>query len=94
MPKVPPAAKVAVEKPPEYPYLRNSGKATRPMVAAVASDEPQIEPNPAQAPIAAIAMPPLRWPKKLSAALNRALDMPPRVAKCPISKNIGTIDKE
>jgi hypothetical protein len=28
------------------------------MVAAVASEEPQIAPKPAQAPIAAIAMPP------------------------------------
>ena len=64
------------------------------MVAAVASDEPQIEPKPAHAPMAAMAIPPLRWPKKLSAALNRALDIPPRVAKCPINKNIGTIDKE
>jgi hypothetical protein len=64
------------------------------MVAAVASDEPQIAPKPAQAPIAAIATPPLRWPSQPSAALNSAWLMPPSVAKCPISRNIGTIDSE
>ena len=64
------------------------------MVAAVASDDPQIEPKPAQAPIAAIATPPLRCPTKASAALKSARDMPPRLANWPISRNSGTIDSE
>ena len=34
------------------------------MVAAVASDEPQIAPKPAQAPTEAMATPPLRWPSQ------------------------------
>ena len=58
IPSVPPAARVPVLKAPEYPSLLNSGNATYPIVAAVASEEPQIAPNPAQAPIAAIATPP------------------------------------
>jgi hypothetical protein len=64
------------------------------MVAAVASDEPQIEPKPAQAPMAAMPTPPRRWPRKASAALNSALDMPPSVANWPISRNSGTMDSE
>jgi len=51
------------------------------MVAAVASDEPQIAPKPAQAPTAAMATPPRRWPRKPSAALKSAWLMPPSVAK-------------
>jgi hypothetical protein len=34
------------------------------MVAAVASDEPQMAPKPAQAPTAAMATPPRQWPMK------------------------------
>ena len=47
------------------------------MVAAVARDDPQIAPNPAQAPIEAMATPPLRWPRNPSAALNSAEDIAP-----------------
>ncbi len=50
------------------------------MVAAVASDEPQIAPKPAQALTAAIAMPPRQWPMKALPARNSALDKPPWVA--------------
>jgi len=64
------------------------------MVAAVASEEPQIEPKPAQAPTLAMATPPLRWPSQLSAALKSAWLIPPRVAKCPMRRNIGTMDNE
>jgi hypothetical protein len=64
------------------------------MVAAVASEEPQIAPKPAQAPTAAIATPPFLWPIQVSAALNSAWDMPPRVANWPISRNSGMIDSE
>ncbi|MNL58616.1 hypothetical protein D3C87_1822650 [compost metagenome] len=64
------------------------------MVAAVASDEPQMAPKPAQAPTAAMATPPLRWPIQASAALNSACDKPPSAANCPISKNSGMTDSE
>ena len=63
-------------------------------MAAVASDEPQIAPKPAQAPTDAMATPPLRWPIQVSAALNSAFDMPPLVANWPIKRNSGTIDSE
>ncbi|MCZ7655670.1 MAG: hypothetical protein M5R42_17605 [Rhodocyclaceae bacterium] len=38
--------------------------ATLDMVAAVARLEPQMEENPPQARMVAIASPPLRWPRK------------------------------
>ncbi len=60
MPKVPPAANVPVLNAPEYPSLLNSGRATFPIVAAVAREDPQIAPKPAHAPMAAIATPPFR----------------------------------
>ncbi len=43
--------------------------ATLDMVAAVASDEPQIAENPPQATTVAMASPPLRWPRKALEAL-------------------------
>mgnify|MGYP003322120043 FL=1 len=58
IPNVPPAAKAPVLKALEYPIFLSSGKATLPIVAAVANEDPQIAPNPAQAPTAAIATPP------------------------------------
>ena len=64
------------------------------MVAAVANDEPQIDPKPAHAPIAAMATPPFRWPSQASAALNKALDRPPKAANWPINKNKGMTDNE
>ena len=63
------------------------------MVAAVARDEPQMAPKPAQAPTAAMAMPPRQCPIMALPALNSALDRPPWVANCPISRNSGTTDK-
>ena len=80
IPSVPPAAKAPVANAFEYLKRLSSGRATWPMVAAVASDEPQIAPNPAHPPIAAMATPPLRCPKKTFAASNRALLIPARVA--------------
>jgi len=72
---------------------RISGSATCPMVEAVASDEPQIAPKPAQAPTEAMAMPPFRWPSQSEAAWNSALDMPDFVANCPIRRKSGTIER-
>ena len=64
------------------------------MVAAVASDDPHIAPKPAQAPMAAIATPPLRCPSQASAALNSEVDIPPSVANCPMSRKSGTMESE
>jgi len=94
MPSVPPAASVAVDRPPLYPARFSSGSATCAIVAAVAREEPQIAPKPAQAPMAAMAVPPLWWPSQPSAALNSERLMPPIPAKCPISRKIGTMDRE
>jgi len=41
-----------------------SGMAMRAIVAVIATDEPQIAPNPAQPPMVAAASPPGRWPRK------------------------------
>ena len=53
MPRVPPAAMApaAVER--AYPRSSISGSAIRAMVAVVATEDPDIAPNPAQAPIVA-----------------------------------------
>ena len=40
------------------------GYATLAMVAAVAMDDPQMPPNPAEAHTVAMARPPRRWPMK------------------------------
>ena len=64
------------------------------MVAAVARDEPQIAPKPAQAPTPAMAMPPRKWPIQTLAALNSARLIPALVANWPISRNSGITDSE
>ena len=63
------------------------------MVEAVASDEPLTAPNPAQAAIAAIAVPPRNRPTQAFAARNRSRDRPVLVASAPIRMNIGTTDR-
>ena len=93
MPKVPPAAKVPVDKRPEYPCRFISGKATPVMVAAVATEDPQIAPNAPQASTAPMAKPPLKRPMTAAANWNNALLMPPWVAKCPIKMNKGMTDR-
>ncbi len=93
MPSVPPAASVPVASAGSYLRRRSSGSATWPIVAAVASELPQIAPNPAQAPTAAIATPPRQWPISEFAASNSDLDSPPRLANWPISRNIGITDR-
>ena len=64
------------------------------MVAAVASDEPQIVPKAAQAPTAAIAMPPLWWPSSALAPPNSRADNPDPEATLPINRNSGITEKE
>ena len=63
------------------------------MVAAVATDEPQIAPNAAQASTAAIARPPRKRPMTTLANSNSAFEMPPWVAKLPIRMNSGMTDR-
>ena len=66
---VPPAAIAPVASRSLYPKRRISGSATRPMVAAVASDEPHTAPNAAQAEMLAWARPArLRLSHRLNAA--------------------------
>ena len=64
------------------------------MVAAVASEDPQIVPKAAQAPTAAIAMPPLWWPSSALAPRNSRADNPDPEATLPINKNSGITEKE
>ncbi len=60
------------------------------MVEAVASDEPQTAPKPAQAAMAAIAVPPRIQPSQAFAARNSAVLSPAFEASAPIRMNIGT----
>ena len=46
-------------------------------------------PKPAQAPVAAIASPPRKWPMQAAAKRNKDVDSPPLVANWPISMNSG-----
>ena len=63
------------------------------MVEAVASEEPQTAPKPAQAAIADIATPPRSQPSQAFAARNRSFDSPARDAMLPIRTNIGSTDR-
>ena len=63
------------------------------IVAAVATDEPQIAPKAAQASTALMARPPLNRPMTAAAKRNSALLMPPWVAKCPIRMNSGITER-
>ena len=93
MPSTPPAASVPVASAPEQPARRSSGNATLPIVEAVASDDPQTAPKPAQAAIAAIAVPPRNRPNQAFAPRNRLALRPDALASAPISTNIGTTDR-
>ena len=64
------------------------------MVEAVASDDPQIAPNPAQAPTVAIANPPRRPANNALAAANSSCAIEVRAATTPMSRNSGTTDSE
>jgi hypothetical protein len=63
------------------------------MVAAVASEEPQMAPKPAQAPTALIASPPRRRPSTAAAPSNSARLTPPCEAKLPMSRNSGITER-
>ena len=61
-PSVPPAATAPVARPSAYLYRFISGSATRPIVTAEASDDPESAANPAQAATVAEASPPRKCP--------------------------------
>ena len=61
-PSVPPAATDPVARLSAYLYFFISGSATRPIVTAEASEEPERAANPAQAAMVADAKPPRRCP--------------------------------
>ena len=63
------------------------------MVAAVATEEPQIAPNAALASTAAMASPPRKRAHDGAANWNKARLMPPWVAKFPIRMNSGITDR-
>ena len=63
--------------------------ATRAIVPAVASEEPQMAPKAPQPPTAAMATPPRRWPRKTFAAENNERLSPDREANSPMSRNMG-----
>ena len=63
------------------------------MVAAVATDEPQIAPKLAHATIADMPTPPFRWPTNTSAALKSEREKPASAAKCPIRMKSGITDR-
>src|SRR5207249_9487609 len=92
MPSVPPPATTPAASRSEYPNFFIDGYATFAKVAAVAIDEPQMPPNPADAHTVAIASPPRRWPMKAYAARNSSRDMPARVTKLPIRMKSGTTE--
>ena len=62
------------------------------MVAAVAIEEPQMAPKPAQAQTVAIARPPRKWPMQVLAARNSSRDIPARVTRLPIRMKSGTTE--
>ena len=63
------------------------------MVAAVATDEPQMDPNAMQAAIAAMATPPLRWPSRVFAAWNSVRENPASDASWPMRRKSGMTDR-
>jgi hypothetical protein len=63
------------------------------MVAAVATEDPQIAPKAALAITAAMASPPLSRPVMAAVNSNRDLLMPPCVANWPIRIKSGITDR-
>ena len=62
-------------------------------VAAVATEEPEIAANPAQAAMVAMPRPPRKWPTNELAARNSSRLMPELDTNAPINRNIGMMPK-
>lgn len=65
----------------------------RPMVAAVARDEPQMAPKIAQAPTEAMARPPRNRPNNPFIAPNRLDDRPACEENTPMATNSGMTER-
>ena len=63
------------------------------MVAAVATEEPEIAANSPQLTIVATANPPGQWPTQACTALNRSRPTPPLSNTFDINRNSGTASK-
>src|SRR5690554_1286825 len=93
-PSVPPATTDAVDSLSEYPSDRMAGIATFPIVAAVATLEPQTAPKPPHDAMVAIAIPPFRRPRnEVAATLKIFWESPAPPIKFPINMNKGITDK-
>ena len=93
MPSVPPAATAPAARRSVYPNRRISGIATLPIVAAVATLDPETAANPPHATIVAIASPPRRCPRNELAASYSSFESRAWLMKFPISTNIGSTDR-
>ena len=89
IPKDPPAATDAAAYPRSYPALAISGIAMRVMLAAVATELPQIAPNAPEATSEATAKPPRMPARNFRAAANNSADMRELLAISPIRINSG-----
>ena len=93
IPNVPPAAKRPYTKFLLYPLLIISGIATTPMVAAVATDTPEIAAKIPHEIIVATARPPGQCPTQACTALNKSFPHPPFKSTLLIKRKSGTASK-
>ena len=89
IPSVPPDTIEAEANPSENPRRFIDGMATSAIVATVAMLDPQTAEKPPQAATVDMASPPLRWPRKASAAANKSSASPDRAMKVPIRMKSG-----
>src|SRR4030095_5116156 len=90
MPSVPPAASVPREARIEYPRAYSGGSATVPIVAAVATEDPDVAAKSAQAPMLVCSRPPGIPPRHADSAVDIRSAMPERSRSSPSSTNSGT----
>ena len=89
MPSVPPAASVPSAPRIGYPRACSDGSATVPIVAAVATDEPEVAANSAHAPMLVCSRPPGSPPSHAESAVYMRSAMPERSSSSPSSTNSG-----
>src|SRR5512139_461123 len=88
-PRVPPAATLPVESRGSYLNRSISGRATVPMAAAVATEDPDTAAKAPHAPIVATASPPGTRRNHFSNDEYRSVVIPELPAKAPITQNSG-----
>ncbi len=89
MPRVPPAASEPSASRIGYPRALSGGSATVPIVAAVATDEPDVAANSAQQPMFVCSSPPGRRASHADSATYMRSAMPERSSSSPSSTNSG-----